>query len=64
VHLAAAGLAGGKVNGVTEALEHTNDSLAGGGEQGVVVAGDEERDAQGGSLAGGNFNTGSISQQC
>jgi hypothetical protein len=46
VHLAAAGLAGGKVDGVAEALEDADDGLAGLGKQRVVIAGDEERDAQ------------------
>ena len=52
MHLATAGLAGREVNGVAEALEHAHDRLACGGEQGVVVAGDEERDAQGNSFGG------------
>jgi hypothetical protein len=46
VHLAAAGLSGGEVDGVSEALEDADDGLPGGGEEGVVIAGDEERDAQ------------------
>jgi hypothetical protein len=46
VHLSATGLAGGEVDGVAEALEHADDGLTRCGEQGVVVAGDEERDAQ------------------
>jgi hypothetical protein len=44
--LAAAGLAGGKVEGVAEALEDADNGLAGAGEERVVIAGDEERDAQ------------------
>ena len=55
MHLATAGLAGGEVDGVTEALEHAHNSLACCGEQGVVVAGDEKRDAQGRSLTGQQF---------
>jgi hypothetical protein len=46
MHLTAAGLAGGKVYGVPEALEDTHDGLAGAGKERVVIAGDEERDAQ------------------
>jgi hypothetical protein len=52
VHLAAAGLAGREVNSMAQALKHANDGLSCGGKQGVVVTGDEERDAQGGSFAG------------
>lgn len=47
VHLAAAGLAGGEVDGVAEALEDTDDGLAGAGEERVVIAGDKKRDTQG-----------------
>jgi hypothetical protein len=50
VHLAAAGLAWGEVDGVAEAFEDADDGLACGGEEGVVIAGDEERDAQGSLL--------------
>jgi hypothetical protein len=46
VHLAAAGLAGREVDGVAEALEDAHDGLAGAGKERVVIAGDEERDAQ------------------
>jgi hypothetical protein len=46
VHLAAAGLSGGKVDGVTEAFEDADDGFSGLGKQGVVVAGDKERDSQ------------------
>jgi hypothetical protein len=52
MHLATAGLAGREVNRMTEALEHAHDRLACGREQGVVVTGDEERDAQGISFSG------------
>ena len=55
MHLAAAGLAGGEVDGVAESLKDAHDSLACSGEQGVVVAGDEERDAQENSLTGPEF---------
>ena len=48
VHLAAAGLFDGEVDGVAEPLEHARDGDARFGEQRVVVAGDEERDAHGG----------------
>jgi len=63
VHLAAAGLAWGEVYGVPEALEDTHDGLAGAGEERVVVAGDEERDAQGSPPRGGDreFNRDYIS---
>lgn len=64
MHLAAAGLPGREVNGVAKAFEHAHNSLPCGGEQGVVVASDEERDAQKDSLTGRNFNTDSISQCC
>jgi hypothetical protein len=64
MHLATAGLAGREVNGVAKALEHAHNSLACCGEQGVVVAGDEQRDAQGDSFAESNFNTDSISLCC
>jgi hypothetical protein len=64
MHLAAASLAGREVNCVAKPFEHAHDCLACGGEQGVVVAGDEERDAQRDSLTGRNFNTDSISQCC
>ena len=40
---------------MTEAFEHAHDSLARRGEERVVVAGDEERDAQENSLAGPEF---------
>jgi len=46
VHLAATGLAGREVDGMAEALEDANDGLAGAGEERVVIAGDEKRDAQ------------------
>jgi len=52
VHLAAAGLGWGEVDGVAEALEDTDDGLAGTGEERVVITGDEERDAQGAPLSG------------
>ena len=55
VHLAAAGLAGREVDGMAQALKDANNGLACGGKQGVVVAGDEQRDAQGGSFAGTKF---------
>jgi hypothetical protein len=64
MHLATAGLAGGEVDDVAQALEHAHNSLACCWEQGVVVAGDEKRDAQEGSLTGRNFNTDSISHSC
>jgi hypothetical protein len=50
MHLAATRLAGREVNRVAQALEHAYNSLSGRREQGVVVTGDEERDAQGSSL--------------
>ena len=56
VHLAAAGLAWWKVDGVPEALENAHDGLAGVREERVVIAGDKERDAQDGSLGRTNFN--------
>jgi hypothetical protein len=46
VHLAAAGLGEGEVDGVAEALQEARDGDARLWEQGVVVAGDEESDAQ------------------
>src|SRR5579859_1224334 len=46
VHLAAAGLVERELDGVPEPLEQTDDRLAGGGEERVVIAGDEERNAQ------------------
>jgi hypothetical protein len=46
MHLAAAGLAGGKNDGVAEPLEDADDGLAGLGKEGVVVAGDEQRNLQ------------------
>ena len=46
MHLAAAGLAWGKDDGVAEALEYAHDGFAGLGEQGVVITGDEEGDLQ------------------
>ena len=46
VHLAAAGLGEGEVDGVAEALEDLRDGDAGLGEERVVIAGDEERDLQ------------------
>jgi len=47
VHLAAAGLGEGEVDGVAEALEDLRDGDAGLGKERVVIAGDEERDLQG-----------------
>ena len=47
VHLAAAGLGEGEVEGVAEAFEDARDGDTGLGEERVVIAGDEERDAQG-----------------
>src|SRR6185437_1451644 len=58
MHLATAGLAGREVNAVAKALEHAHNSLACCGEQGVVVAGDEQRDVQGDSFAESNFQYG------
>jgi hypothetical protein len=52
VHLTAAGLGGVEVDGVAEAFEDADDGLAGAGEEGVVIAGDEERDAQGETSGG------------
>jgi hypothetical protein len=46
VHLAAAGLFDGEIDGVAQAFEQARNGDAGLGEQRVVVAGDEERDAQ------------------
>lgn len=46
VHLTATGLAGGKVDGVAETLEDAHHGLTGLREQGVVVAGDEQRNSQ------------------
>ena len=46
VHLAAAGLLPRKIDGVAEAFEHADYGFAGLGEEGVVVAGDEQRHAQ------------------
>jgi hypothetical protein len=57
VHLAAAGLAGGKFDGVAEAFEDADDGLASAGKKRVVIAGDEERDAQGKSLRPGFKNS-------
>ena len=42
VHLAAAGLAGGEDDGVAQALEEADHGFSRVGEEGVVVAGDEE----------------------
>jgi tRNA U54 and U55 pseudouridine synthase Pus10 len=65
MHLPATGLASGEVDSVAEALEHANNGFARFREQSVVVAGDEERDAQARLLGSGrNFNTDSISQCC
>jgi hypothetical protein len=65
MHLTATGLASGEVDGVAEALEHANNSFARFREQRVVVASDEERDAQAKLLGSGrDFNTDSISQCC
>jgi hypothetical protein len=58
VHLAAAGLSGGEVDGVAEALEDADDGLPGGGEEGVVIAGDEEGDAQEASALVAEFQYG------
>jgi hypothetical protein len=57
VHLAAAGLAEGKFDRVAEAFEDADDGLAGAGKKRVVIAGDEERDAQGKSLRAGFKNS-------
>ena len=57
VHLAAAGLGGVEVDGVAEALEDAHDGLAGAGEERVVIAGDEERDAQVQNLRRGPENS-------
>jgi hypothetical protein len=46
VHLAAAGLAGGKDDGVAEAFEDADDGFASLRKEGVVIAGDEERNSQ------------------
>jgi hypothetical protein len=46
VHLAAAGLPGGKVDCVAEAFEDADDGFSGVGKKGVVVTGDKERDSQ------------------
>jgi hypothetical protein len=46
MHLAAASLAGGKVDSMAEAFKDADDGLAGAGKERVVIAGDEERDAQ------------------
>jgi len=51
VHLAAAGLGLAEFDGVSQTLEHGYDGSTGLREEGVVVAGDEEGDVQGG------FNT-------
>jgi hypothetical protein len=40
-------LAGGEFDGVAEAFEDADNGLAGAGKKRVVIAGDEERDAQG-----------------
>src|SRR5690349_1735350 len=45
VHLAAARLFHGELDGVTEPLQDRGHGLAGVGEERVVVAGDEQRDA-------------------
>ena len=42
VHLATTGLGGAEFDGVAEAFEDGNDGLAGLGEKGVVIAGNEE----------------------
>jgi hypothetical protein len=47
VHLAAAGLGQREFDGVAEALEDLGDGDAGLREERVVIAGDEEGDAQG-----------------
>ena len=46
MHLSAAGLARREVDGVGKAFEHSDDCLSGVREQGVVIAGNEERDSQ------------------
>jgi hypothetical protein len=58
MHLSAAGLSSGEVDGVTKALEYTNNGFARLGEQRVVVAGDEERDAQAKLLGSEKFQYG------
>ena len=47
MHLAATGLGGAEFDGVAQALEHGDDSFARLGEQGVVVASDEQGDEHG-----------------
>ncbi len=47
VHLSAAGLGERELDGVAEAFEDASDGDARLGEEGVIVAGDEECDAQG-----------------
>jgi hypothetical protein len=46
VHLSAAGLLHGELDGVAQTFEHTRDGDSGLREQRVVIAGDEERDTQ------------------
>ena len=46
VHLSAAGLPGREDDGVAEVFEHTDDCLAGRGEERVVITGDEEGNLQ------------------